>query len=276
MKKKALYVPIVFGVFFLALGCAGMSLLVGTAYGQKAAKKAEVVLTNDQVIDMVKAGVSESLIISQIRNSKTDFDLSTPELIRLSKAGVSEKVIAAMRNPQGSVEEASEEASPAPSSKSAGIPSEVGVYVKKGGRLVEVEPEVVNMRTGGYFKAVATAGIKGPQVKGFVNGPSSSLQVSSSIEFIIRCSEGTSAAEYQLVRMDEKKDRREFQVAKVTTIRTTTGVGKNGVSFTPNKIGRGTYSIKLTGLSIGQYGFLQPGLSVSNGSTGKVYTFTVH
>jgi len=49
---------------------------------------------------MVKAGLSKSLIIGQIRNSQTDFNLSTPELIKLSKAGVPEDVITAMRNPK--------------------------------------------------------------------------------------------------------------------------------------------------------------------------------
>jgi hypothetical protein len=81
-----------------------MPPFVGTAYGQKAAKKAEVFLTNDQIIEMVKAGLSQSLIINQIRNSKTSFDLSTPELIRLSQAGVPDSVIVAMRNPQGAGE----------------------------------------------------------------------------------------------------------------------------------------------------------------------------
>ncbi|MBI4910169.1 MAG: hypothetical protein HY820_41510 [Acidobacteria bacterium] len=58
------------------------------------------VLTNEQVIEMVKAKLSPSLIISQIRNSKTKFDLSTKELIRLSAAQVPESIIAVMRNPQ--------------------------------------------------------------------------------------------------------------------------------------------------------------------------------
>ena len=56
-------------------------------------------LTNDDVIQMVKANLSESLILSQIGDSQTSFDLSTPELIRLSTSGVSDVLIAAMRKP---------------------------------------------------------------------------------------------------------------------------------------------------------------------------------
>jgi serine/threonine-protein kinase len=57
------------------------------------------VLTNKTVIDMIKAKVAPSLIISQIRASKTNFNLSTAEIIRLTKAGVPEQVVEAMRNP---------------------------------------------------------------------------------------------------------------------------------------------------------------------------------
>jgi len=64
---------------------------------------AVVVLTNDGVLEMVKAKVPASLIVKQIRSSKTNFDLSTAEVIRLSKAGVPEPVIEAMRNPKGAV-----------------------------------------------------------------------------------------------------------------------------------------------------------------------------
>ena len=59
------------------------------------------VLTNQSIIDMTQAKVPATLIISQIKSSKTRFDLSTPEIIRLTRGGVSEPVIEAMRNPAG-------------------------------------------------------------------------------------------------------------------------------------------------------------------------------
>jgi hypothetical protein len=57
----------------------------------------QTVLTNDQILEMVNAKLTSSLIIGQIRNSKTNFDLSTSQMIRLSQAGVPEEIIAAMR-----------------------------------------------------------------------------------------------------------------------------------------------------------------------------------
>jgi serine/threonine-protein kinase len=49
---------------------------------------------------MVDAKVANSVIVSQIRSSKTDFNLSSGEVIRLTKAGVPAIVIEAMRNPK--------------------------------------------------------------------------------------------------------------------------------------------------------------------------------
>ena len=57
-------------------------------------------LTNDNIIQMTEAKVSQAIILSQIRNSKTAFNLSSQEVIRLSKAGVRENIIEAMRDPK--------------------------------------------------------------------------------------------------------------------------------------------------------------------------------
>ena len=60
----------------------------------------EGTLNNNSIVDMVAAKVAPDVIVSQIRASKTNFNLSAVEVIRLSKAGVPAAVIEAMRNPQ--------------------------------------------------------------------------------------------------------------------------------------------------------------------------------
>ena len=60
---------------------------------------AEAALTNDNIVDMVAAQVAPSVIMSQIRTSKTDFNMSAAEVIRLTKAGVPAGVIEVMRDP---------------------------------------------------------------------------------------------------------------------------------------------------------------------------------
>src|SRR5258708_16404793 len=60
---------------------------------------AQEVLTNESVVEMVKAGLSERVIIAKIRNSPTKFDTQTDALIALKKNGVPEKVIEAIMSP---------------------------------------------------------------------------------------------------------------------------------------------------------------------------------
>jgi serine/threonine-protein kinase len=57
-------------------------------------------MTNRNVLDMVEAKVPASTIVSQIKSSKTNFDLSTGGVIQLSKGGVSPAIIEVMRNPR--------------------------------------------------------------------------------------------------------------------------------------------------------------------------------
>jgi uncharacterized protein YcfJ len=57
-------------------------------------------LTVDDVKSLAKAGISDDLIISQIRNSRTVYQLSTADIIDLKKAGISDKVIEFMINTQ--------------------------------------------------------------------------------------------------------------------------------------------------------------------------------
>jgi hypothetical protein len=65
-------------------------LLVSFSFGQDQA------LTNSDVIEMVKAGLPESVILSKINASKTEFDTEIEGLKSLNEAGVSETVISAM------------------------------------------------------------------------------------------------------------------------------------------------------------------------------------
>jgi outer membrane lipoprotein SlyB len=58
-------------------------------------------LTLADVKALSRAGVSDDIIISQIRNSRTVFYLNTSEIIELKEAGVSNRVIDTMINTPG-------------------------------------------------------------------------------------------------------------------------------------------------------------------------------
>ena len=74
---------------------AGLAaVLLGPLAGARST--AQEALTNDGVIDMVKAGLSEGIIIQKIRVSQRKFDTSKEGLVKLKSVGVPDKVIEAM------------------------------------------------------------------------------------------------------------------------------------------------------------------------------------
>ncbi|HTS27019.1 MAG TPA: serine/threonine-protein kinase [Bryobacteraceae bacterium] len=92
-----------------------------TAVPGKESSAREDILTNRSVIEMVKAKVPPSIIVSQIHASKTNFSFSTADLIKMGKAGVPEQVLEAMRNPSAPAKREVASASPAPTAPNAPI-----------------------------------------------------------------------------------------------------------------------------------------------------------
>lgn len=80
----------------LVLAITALTLLSATT-----SLTAQDVLTNDSVISMKKAGLSDSLILTKIRSSATKFDTSTKGLIALKNAGLSDQIIEAMVSHSG-------------------------------------------------------------------------------------------------------------------------------------------------------------------------------
>lgn len=61
-------------------------------------------LTNDDVLKLKQAGLSDQLIVDKIRGSPGKYKLETDDLIALKNAGVSESILAAMLQAQSSTE----------------------------------------------------------------------------------------------------------------------------------------------------------------------------
>lgn len=59
-------------------------------------KSDETILTNSSIIELVKAGLSESVILAKIKNSKCEFDTSSSALVSLKENGVSDNIITAI------------------------------------------------------------------------------------------------------------------------------------------------------------------------------------
>ncbi len=111
--------------------------------GSTASVSGQEVMTNETVIQMVKAGFSENVILAKMRSSQTKFDTRTEALIALKQAGVSEKVMSAIISggaPPASAPAASAPAASAPAAVATAPPgSHRGpIYHVSGGKQVEL------------------------------------------------------------------------------------------------------------------------------------------
>jgi len=91
--------PIVSAVSFPLLGFVGViAPLLAETESQPAASASTKIqaLTNADVVGMVKAGLSDDVILEKIRRSPVAFDVSTEALVSLKTAGVSDQVVKAL------------------------------------------------------------------------------------------------------------------------------------------------------------------------------------
>ena len=238
-------------------------------------------LSVEDVVKMTKAGLSDDVVVSEIRKSGHSFDLTPDQLISLKTAKVSDRVIQAMLEPAKSGLPASagpgSGTTPAPGSAEDGsLPTELGVYAKKGGVWTEVLPEVVNFKTGGVLKSFASAGVVKGDVNGNIDGAHSKNSFASPLEILVVVPEGTAITEYQFLRLRENKDYREFRTVTGGVMHVKGGATRDLVPFESKKVAVRKFSIVLPStLGAGEYGFLQPGASSTgtNGAVGKIYSF---
>src|SRR5258707_2764362 len=77
----------------IALVCAGCASTMGPANNHQ--------MTKDDVIALAKKGISDDVIINQIRATGSTFQLTTDDLIGLKDAGVTDRVVNVMINRSG-------------------------------------------------------------------------------------------------------------------------------------------------------------------------------
>jgi len=256
------------------------------------------VLTNESVIQLIKVGIDEDLIISKIRDSRHNFDLSVQGMVALKEGGVSDRLMhflmdpskppeiktsaepvrpAASPEPPPIVKEPPQAAeAPAPKTEPE-LPAEAGVYVRAANKWVEIQPEVVIWQTGGMLKRFATAGIVQGDVNGKIKGTHSGNVVRTPLEFLIVATEGVTITDYQLLRLREQRDSREFRTVTGGIFSSSGGATRDAVPFEGAKVVSRTFSVNLPTLEAGEYGFLPTGASTpsSSANVGKMYTFRV-
>jgi len=259
---------------------------------------AQEALTNESVIKLVKAGLSQDLIVTTINTSPGKFDTSANGLIALKKAGASDNVLAAIVLKASGATPSAPVATPAsvnqaPSAGSAsnnvvlasgalpaGVDS-IGVYYldKDGSTWQEVPAEVVNFKAVGALKHYASAGVLKGEMTGIVGGNRSPLDLKIPASFILYVPEGRAPGEYQLLHLHGNADSREFRAANGGIVHDAGGALRDVMDFTSKKIAPRVYLIEFgEDMDRGEYGFLPPSDAPVGGSiptASKIYSFAI-
>jgi hypothetical protein len=114
---------------------------------------AQEVLTNDSVIQMIKAGLPEAVIIGKIKSTASKFDLKTDSLVGLKKAGVSDKVLEAMvaAGSGSAPTTGAVPAPPGPAMAAGALKNQDVIYQLVGGKYVEMFATSANLETNMAF-----------------------------------------------------------------------------------------------------------------------------
>ncbi len=144
----------------ILVGILGLSLPGATSLAQE-------VLTNDSVIQMVKAGLPEAVVIAKIKSTATKFDLKTDSLVSLKKAGISDKVLEAMvAAGSGSATTGAMPAPLAPAVAAGALKNQDVIYQLIGDTYVEMFATSANLETNmAFFQSKSEVVLEGRKAK---------------------------------------------------------------------------------------------------------------
>ena len=254
-------------------------------------------LTNQDIVAMVTSGISEDVILAKIRSatatgaSATSFDTSVDGLKALKAANVPDAVVKAMIDPTPAAPTVVSLTGPATLNPNL-PPPEIGMYWKDGSNFVFIQGQVVSQsKVGGRAANVFTYGIKQVHWDAFVNGPTSNNRVRElRPTFYVYVPDGASAADYVLIRLTKKGDRREFQIGTFGGwLGGTSGPDRSKeIPVKSDHVGIRTYRLSVNSeLKPGEYAFFMAtgqqsatagemaGKGAGGAATGRVYDFTI-
>jgi len=128
------------------------------------------------------------------------------------------------------------------------------------------------------LKTIGTAGIVKGDINGHVNGDHSNTQLKTPVDILVYTQEGVAITEYQLLRLHESKDAREFRTVTGGVMHVSGGATRDLLPFESKKLAPRTYEIVLPNIGGGDYGLLPPASSdatSSSGRIGKIYSFRI-
>ncbi len=247
-------------------------------------------LNNDSIVKLVKAGLSEDLIVSTINASPGTYDTSADGLIALKHAGVSDKIVAQIvlksTAPAPSAQPPIPPLDPMPGAIEQGstdpdnpaAPHEAGVYIfsdssPAGTKMIMLKPSFCTQnKVSGAFSSAMTYGIAKVKIKDVVSGAHASLRITdsqptfyfyfedltsmgnrnSSLTFGPSIGMTQSPIGLLLRKFDTHGDTRE-------ALKSFNADNKTLIGFTFTKLRPGAFKVTLNGpLSPGEYGFIAP------------------
>jgi hypothetical protein len=241
-------------------------------------------VTNDQVVRMVKAGLDEQIILQTISEQPGRYDVLPDDLITLKDAGVSPRVISAM---QARATGLTVRLDSTPGKPGKGVVpgpvapalDEIGVYYHdKSGDWVPLKTERVVFKQSGWVKNALSDGFIKRDMNGHLEGPKSPLILPTGVDILIYAPAGTSADEYDFLRLEPHKDSRDFRTLTGGLLSSESGSARDELEFHPERIGTQMYIFTVPKDIIkGEYGVLPPGAANQRGlaDTGKIFTFSI-
>ncbi len=253
-------------------------------------------LTLDEVMQLHTLGIGDEAIVAKIESEETIFDLSTDQMIDLRKKGLSSAVIAALLKTKENQKPVLSLDSPDPM-----VAHPAGVYLLKGAgesaKMERMQFTVTSQaKTGGVFGYALTGGLSSASVKVAIQNEAASIAAGQTPRFffffddVSKGEDGntwasgantfvSSPAEFTLIRLDQKKGRREARVGSMNIAGAKSGVmDKDRIPFTSKEARVGVYEVTpSTALAPGEYGFIfSLGGGGTNGAmTARIFDFSV-
>lgn len=239
-------------------------------------------LTNSDVVKIVKAGLSEEVVIAAIEAApKRVFDLRPQGLVLLKTAGVSDRIVLVMQGKGDTPVALAQSGMPAsprttPVKESSEELREDGIYVGQRGQLTLVEPTVARasgVSAGSMAINKLSFGFKRVQAKAYIPGTSAGLRVPTAPEFYFHGQE-FNPNKFLLVRLEADATERKVVVGEAGGLAgAKSGVRKQDiVDVDVTRVRPGLYKVSPRGgLRDGEYGFVNQGDRDDN----QVYEFGV-
>ena len=242
-------------------------------------------LTNARVIELSKLGLDDEIVIARIRNSKCQFNLADTDIVELKKGGVSPRVIAAMidassANPSSATTKADSLGGLKINTTSEDRSYSPGMYVQTSSGPTKIMGQILDSkRSGSLLVSDLTLHIKSSKENVQLLGPHAQTVTGTTPEFYFipakqEAEAGVNAGDLILIRLEEKKERRQFEIGAQGAWRASKGVAlSHEIQLSRSEFKPGVYKIQpMANLERGEYGLY---LSRGEGMAPYIYDFSV-